>query len=95
LLLFFLQKEEAVSSARSEDREEVWKAEETRYEIDVPEMERAWGWECLMTAAQHWSPVGLVAIRVCGFSSPSAAGVGAQAMQKRPLIRLYISSPDY
>lgn len=43
-----------MSSAKSEDREEVWKAEETRYEIDVPEMERAWGWECLMTAAQHW-----------------------------------------
>lgn len=29
-------------SAKSEDREEVWKAEETRYEINVPEMERAW-----------------------------------------------------
>lgn len=29
-------------SAESEDGEEVWKAEETWYEIDVPEMERAW-----------------------------------------------------
>lgn len=34
-----------VSSAESEDREEVWKAEETRYEIDVPEMETAWSLE--------------------------------------------------
>lgn len=37
-----------MSLVRSEDREEVWKVEEIRYEIDVLEMERVWGWECFM-----------------------------------------------
>lgn len=66
-----------MSSTKSEDKEEVWKAEETRYEIDVPEMERAWGWECLLMLHSFGSPGGVVTVRVCGFSSPISCLCGS------------------
>lgn len=73
-----------VSSAKSEDREEVWKAEETGYEIDVPETERAWSWEM---PCDCYTAVGLVTLSERGDSPASSpACVGAWSVQKLFLI---------